>query len=147
MAMTTKIDTGHARVKEFLDLRRQFAFVSELLRQSTRLLSRGHLAGEQEPEHTLWDDLASTGRRREHLLAFWNRQTVKANALCGCGEDQRSDSDSVRTNENGPYLIWVEHGCLPEKCFERAHAANDVLNLDVTHNRRAVLFPLRRHRP
>ena len=40
------------------------------------------------------------------------------------------------------YLIGVEDGGFPEEGLECAHAADDVLDFDVTDNCVAMLFPL-----
>jgi hypothetical protein len=47
------------------------------------LLGGGDLPGEEEPEHTLRDDLFAAGCSREDLLAIGDGEAVEADTLDG----------------------------------------------------------------
>lgn len=66
-----------------------------------------HPTSEQEPEHALCSHLPASGRGWENLLAVWNGETVKTNALesgrCECRSPNRSELNQPRW-DRGPML-------------------------------------------
>ena len=71
----------HVLVNELLDLGREVAILRKLGRKSAGLCLGGDLASEEEPEHTLGDDLLASLCGREELLALGDGEPVEADAL------------------------------------------------------------------
>ena len=129
-------EVRYARIQELLNVRREFSFLGQFARKLSGFGLCWDLACEEKPEHTLRDDLAPTRCRWKHLLAVWDRQSMEADTLWALSDRH----PGKRKRET--YLVGVEHRRLPKERFERAHATNNILDLDVTNNGLALLFSL-----
>jgi hypothetical protein len=77
-ATTAKLNS---RVDEVLHEFGKITLLGQLARKSGGLFNGRDLAGEEQPEHTLWDNFLSPRSGRKNFLAVWNRQAMEPNAL------------------------------------------------------------------
>lgn len=98
-------------VEHLVDKGRDLGLGGELARELAHLVDRGHLAGQQQPEHGLGQHLGAGLALGQLLLAVLDGAAMEADALVG-----------------------VEDGALPDHGLEPAHAAERVLDLDLAND-------------
>lgn len=108
------------RVNDLFNVVRELTTAAQVLRETLDLLSRGDLAGQQEPEHRLREHLltraANVGSRREGSLALRNALAVE-----------------------GDTFLSVKDGTLPEHALQATHTTDKVADLAVTERAVSVL--------
>lgn len=102
-------------IEEGVDEVRELALLCELAGELAGLSDGWDLAGEEEPEHGLWEHLGAGSSLGELSLALLDCAAVEADAL-----------------------VCVENGSLPDHGFETAHTAEGVLDLDLADDFVAV---------
>lgn len=71
----------NVRVNELFDVFREVTLLGQFSGQLSRLCFGGNLAGEEEPEHALGDNLLALRRCRELFLTIRDGQSVEADTL------------------------------------------------------------------
>lgn len=74
-------DPGNVRIDKVFDELRKISFFGEFSGELPGLFGCRNLTCQEEPEHTLGDDLLASWRRRKNLLAVGNSKTVEADTL------------------------------------------------------------------
>ena len=109
---------------ELEDVLGEVGLLGKLLGKNTDLLSRGNFAGEEKPEHGLWEHLSAGGTLGKLLLAVLDGSAMKSDSLVG-----------------------VKDGALPDHRLEASHSTNSVGDSDIADNLISVLLELLQESP
>ncbi len=113
------VQIGREVIEQLVDEGRELSLLRKLPREPADLVGGRDFAGEQQPEHSLWEHLGARLALGQLLLAVFDGAAVESDALIG-----------------------VENRALPHHCLQAAHTADGVLDLDLTDHLGAVSLDL-----